>query len=58
MDAISQTQVAGSANAVNQVLAAASEAEMKLAEKLMKLAVTMTLKGQEVGKGQNIDVSA
>lgn len=56
MDAISQTQAA--ASAVNQILAATSQAEMKLAEKLMKLAVTMTLKGQEVGKGQNIDVTA
>lgn len=55
MDGISQIQ--GSADAVNQILMAANAASMKQAEKLMKLAVTMTL-GQEAGKGQNIDVSA
>jgi hypothetical protein len=54
MDAISQTQA--STNAVNQILASANEAVMKQAEKLMKLAVTMTV-GMEAGKGQNIDVS-
>jgi hypothetical protein len=55
MDAVSQ--ITSSANAVNQILMAANAASMKQAEKLMKLAVTMTL-GQEAGKGQNIDVSA
>ena len=56
MDAISQTQAASSANLVNQLLAMANAAEMKQAEKLMKLAVTMTV-GLESGKGQNIDVT-
>ena len=57
MDAISQTRAATSANAVNQILVSASAAEMKQAEKLMKLAVAMTV-GMESGKGWNIDVSA
>ena len=54
MDGISQIQ--SSADAVKQILASANEATMKQSEKLMKLAVTMTV-GLEAGKGQNIDVS-
>jgi hypothetical protein len=57
MDPVSSAQITSSANAVNQILMAANAAELKQAEKLMKLAVTMTV-GTEAGKGQNIDVSA
>ena len=57
MNAVSQTQGATSVDAVNQVLASINDAELKQAEKLMKLAVTMTV-GMESGKGQNLDISA
>jgi hypothetical protein len=56
MNGVSQSVLASSANAVNQILEMASTAELKQAEKLMKLAVTMTV-GREAGKGQNLDVS-
>jgi hypothetical protein len=57
MSAVSQAQAAASADAVNQVLETSTKAAMDLAEKLMKVSVTMAV-GVESGKGQNFDVSA
>jgi hypothetical protein len=55
MDAASQ--VANSTQAVNQVLETATQAAIKQSEKLMKATVRMAV-GMEIGKGENIDVSA
>lgn len=55
MDAASQ--VAGSTQAINQVLETATQAVLKQSEKMMEVAVRMAV-GMETGKGANIDVSA
>ncbi|MBN1131135.1 MAG: hypothetical protein JXA71_19250 [Chitinispirillaceae bacterium] len=57
MDATSQALVAGSTQAVHQVLETATNAVIKQAEKLMEATVRMAV-GMEIGKGANIDVSA
>lgn len=57
MDAVSSAQAAASIDAVNQVLANATQAVIRQADKLMKATVAMAV-GTEPGKGQNIDISA
>jgi len=56
MDGVTQAQAA-SLNAVNQILMKSNQAAMNQAEKLMKLAVEMTV-GMETGKGKYIDMLA
>ena len=58
MSAVSGVSAA-SLDIVNQVLAKSGEAQMKLADKLMKYAVEMSvLAGKEAGKGQALDMIA
>jgi hypothetical protein len=57
MDAASQAQAAASTQAINQVLATATSAVLKQAEKMMEATVRMAV-GMETGKGFNLDVSA
>ncbi len=57
MDGVSAQSVAQSVEALNEVMQQASAKSIDMAEKLVKVALEMSL-GKEPGKGANIDTYA